>query len=365
MKNLTIGFIGLGLIGGSIAKAIRRVHPSYKIIAYNRSENSRILALNDGTLDIATDKIDDHFRECDYIFLCTPVEMNVHYLTILKDYIEEGTIITDVGSVKGNIHQAVRDLGMEVSFIGGHPMAGSEKTGYTNASDHLLENAFYILTPTTQTPNSAIHTMTALVSEIGALPLVLDEKEHDRTVAAISHLPHLIAATLVNLVKDSDSSAGTMKKIAAGGFKDITRIASSSPDMWEQICMTNSENISELINDYVASLLQVKNALDTHQEGEIYKLFTTSRDYRDSFDDHVAGPISQTYTIFCDLKDEYGAIATVATLLATHQISIKNIGINHNREHQEGVLLIEFYTEKAREDAISLLTLHQFHPKKS
>lgn len=360
MKDLNIGIIGLGLIGGSIAKALRRVHPQYRIIGYNRSEPARLAARADGTCNEVTDKIDEHFSDCDYIFLCTPVEHNITYLSQLKKIISDSCIITDVGSVKTNIHDAVEQLGMEKNFIGGHPMAGSEKTGYEHASDRLVENAYYIVTPTPHSPADRVDELVSIVEGIGAIPVVLDYKEHDRVVSVISHLPHLIAASLVNLVKDSDSDKGYMKLIAAGGFKDITRIASSSPEMWEQICMTNTENISKFITLYTDRLLAVKEELDQKNGSAIYQLFETSRDYRNSFSDNASGPIAKEYRIYCDIIDESGAIATIATILATSGINIKNIGIIHNREFEEGVLKIAFYNEKAKEDAVTILGRHNY-----
>ena len=130
-EHITFGFVGIGLIGGSVAKALRRVYPSCKIIVYNRSAEPRVMAINDGTANIAVPQVNETFNECDYIFLCNNVEKNVEYLKILKDIIKDDCIITDVGSVKGNIHKAVEELGLQKNFIGGHPMAGSEKTSYT------------------------------------------------------------------------------------------------------------------------------------------------------------------------------------------------------------------------------------------
>lgn len=364
MQKYTFGFVGLGLIGGSIAKALRRVMPYCRIIAYNRSEQPRIMALKDGTADIVTDEVDEKFRECDYIFLCTPVERNVEYLSVLKDIIDEHCIITDVGSVKGNIHKAVEELELEASFIGGHPMAGSEKTSYEHASDRLVENAYYMITPTKLSPKEKVEELIEIVRSIGALPVEISYNEHDMAVAAISHLPHLIAASLVNLVKESDSKEGYMKMIAAGGFKDITRIASSSPDMWSQICMTNNTNISILLQRYLDSLLNTKKALDTKNSQNIYDMFDSSRDYRDSFEDRANSIITKTYSVYCDIIDESGAIATIATILATNGISIKNIGIIHNREFEEGVLKIDFYDQISANNTIKLLERHRYDVKK-
>lgn len=359
-NELTFGFVGIGLIGGSVAKTLRRVYPSCKIIVYNRGAKPRVMAINDGTANIAVDKVDDTFRECDYIFLCTPVELNVEFLKKLKEIIKDDCIITDVGSVKSNIHSAVTRLSMEKNFIGGHPMAGSEKTSYEYASDRLLENAYYAVTPTDQVDKKYIEEYTKIVSDIGAIPIQITYQEHDRVVAAISHLPHLIASSLVNLVKHNDSKSEYMKTIAAGGFKDITRIASSSPEMWEQICMTNNVNISEMLGLYIEDLKTVQKELDTKNGQAINNMIAESRDYRDNLDEHNNSIIQRSYSVYCDIIDESGAIATIATILATNGVSIKNIGIIHNREHEEGVLKISFYDEVSANNAVEQLERHRY-----
>lgn len=360
MKKLTIGFIGLGLIGGSIAKGIRHKYKDFTIIAYNRSERSRIMAKDDGTATIVTDQIDENFSNCDYIFLCTPVEHNVIYLEQLKDLIKDDCIITDVGSVKQNIHKSVECLNMTRNFIGGHPMAGSEKTGYENSNIYLLENAYYALTPTNDTPTEKIQELTEIIQALGAIPVKLNYNEHDYAVAAISHVPHLIAASLVNLVKDNDSEQETMKLLAAGGFKDITRIASSSPDMWQQICSTNNQNIVSLIDKYIASLKNVRDSIQENKTNAIYDLFIKSGEYRNSFSDNLRGPITKVYEMYLDIIDESGAISTVATILAVNNINIKNIGIIHNREFEDGVLKIEFYDKTSVEGAVVLLQKYNY-----
>lgn len=356
MRNLKLGFIGLGLIGGSIAKAIKQFHKNTTIIAYNRSEKSRTLALKDNVADIVTDKIDEIFSDCDYIFLCTPVEQNINYLTVLKDIISPKCIITDVGSVKQNIHFAIDKLGLSDNFIGGHPMAGSEKTGYENSSSRLLENAYYIITPTASVKQERIDELYALVKSLGSIPIILDYKEHDYAVAAISHVPHLIAACLVNLVKDNDSKDEIMKLLAAGGFKDITRIASSSPDMWQQICSTNKDNIVILLDKYIASLQDIKHSVDENSKNAVYDLFLKSRKYRDSFSENNRGPIQKIYSLSCDIIDESGAIRNVANILADNNISIQNIGIVNNREDEGGVLKIQFHEQESMILAEKLLS---------
>ena len=360
MEHKKIGFVGLGLIGGSIAKAVRRYYPDWEIAAFDKNRETLALAVQEGTIHTACSSIDDNFRGCSYIFLCTPVAYNAAYLSQLKDLAGEDCILTDVGSVKTSIHEEVIALGMEKNFIGGHPMAGSEKSGFINAKAHLIENAYYILTPSAKVGKEKVEAYKNFIGSLKALPIVLDYREHDFITGTISHLPHIIAATLVNFVHDTDTKDELMKALAAGGFKDITRIASSSPVMWQQICLKNRENISRILGHYIKTLENAKTLVDTGNEDELYALFESSRDYRDSMPNTSAGPIKKQFALYCDIIDEAGGIATIATILASNNINIKNIGIVHNREFEEGVLRIEFYQEPACTKAAALLQKYRY-----
>ena len=351
----TIGFIGLGLIGGSIAKTIRKFHPDYHILAYAKHKETLAAALNCNAIDAVLEEKDERYRTCDYIFLCAPVEYNIEYLKYLKDVISDDCIITDAGSVKGPIHKAVEELGMEHCFIGGHPMAGSERSGFEHSSDHLLENAYYILTPGGEVPLDKLTEFSELIDSLGSIPMVLTAEEHDFITAGVSHLPHIIASSLVNLVSELDNDAEYMKTIAAGGFRDITRIASSSPVMWEQICVENHTNISTVLDEYIRMLIKIRCSIDNQDAENLYDMFARSRDYRDSIDASSSGLINKTYVLYIDIVDEAGGIATIAKILAIEGISIKNIGIIHNREFEQGVLKIEFYEENAMQKGAALL----------
>lgn len=360
MNDASIAFIGLGLIGGSIARGIKREEPGTKILAYMRTRSSLLKAKEDGIVDVALDGIGEELRECDLIFLCTPVEYNARYLSEIQPFLKEGAIVTDVGSTKTDIHEEVIRLGMESCFVGGHPMAGSEKTGYENSTDHLLENAYYIITPTPSSAGEQTDRLVRIARMIGSIPIVLDYHEHDFVTAAVSHLPHIIASSLVNLVKDSDNEQGLMKRLAAGGFKDITRIASSSPEMWEHICMTNNRNLSIILERYIASLSQILNELKAKDNQYIHRLFETSRDYRNSFSEKTPGSIAPDYSFTVDMADEVGAISTLSVILAAKGISIRNIGINHNREHGEGTLRIAFYDKETMDHAWKQLERYHY-----
>ena len=356
----TIGFIGLGLIGGSIAKTIRKFHPDYRLIAFDKDRSALAEAVSLNVINGICDIEDEQLYNCDYLFLCAPVEFNVEYMEKIKASLGENCILTDVGSVKNIIHEKVTELGLEGRFIGVHPMAGSERSGFSNSSDHLLENAYYIITPGGEVALEKISDFTELISSLGAIPLVITAEEHDFITAGVSHLPHIVASALVNLVNLLDNDAQYMKMIAAGGFRDITRIASSSPVMWEQICLENQKNISTVLDEFIRMLIQIRCSIDNKEADNIFDMFASSKDYRDSIDIIDNSLIPRSYVLYIDVADEAGAIATIATILATEKVNIKNIGIIHNREFEDGVLKIEFYTDAALEQAKVLLTKRNY-----
>lgn len=360
MEFSKIGFIGLGLIGGSIAKTIKRIYPDTEMIATAGHRSTLTEAYEDHTIQNSDLLSVSDFSDCDLIFLCCPVKQNLVYLKQLKEVIKKDCIITDVGSVKGDIHRAVCELDMEDVFIGGHPMTGSEKTGYASATAYLLENAYYILTPTARTKEDVLLAFQEYITSLGAQTLVLGYEEHDYATASISHLPHVIAATLVNLISSLDNDEETMKTIAAGGFRDITRIASSSPVMWQHICLSNREQILKLIDRYTETLQHMRTLVDEKDAEKIRAFFSSAKDYRDSITVKKSGPIKKVYEFYCDLIDEAGGIATIATILASNHLSIKNIGILHNREFESGVLHIEMYEQNALDMAISLLKKYHY-----
>ena len=364
VSALTIGFIGLGLIGGSIAKSIRKFFPKYRIIAHSHTPATTEQALTDGLIDQICTERDPAFGSCDMIFLCAPVQTNMTYLPFLKKILKPGCILTDVGSVKNEMHEAVRTAGLAGSFIGGHPMTGSEKTGLANAKDYLLENAYYVITPNPESDQAAVDFYVSLVSALGAIPLVLPPGEHDYIVAGVSHLPHILASCLVNTVASLDNEKEQMKLVAAGGFKDITRIASSSPVMWQQICLSNDTQILKVLDTFIQSMQDARSRIAAKNSDGLMDMFTHSRDYRDSLLDTVSGPVARQYVMYVDIYDEPGGIATITTMLAISGINIRNIGIIHNREFEEGVLRIEFDNEQHHLKALEILKNHNYVVRK-
>lgn len=287
MSQITIGFIGFGLMGGSIAKKRRKLHPSDVLIAYNYRTPQKHPHLEQALCDGVLSHIEttlEAFSVCDIIFLCAPVLTNISYLEKLKPYLKKDCILTDVGSVKGDMNNAISHLGLEQQFIGGHPMAGAEKTSYDASSDTLMKGAYYILTPTEKTPAWITDTLQNFVTELGAIPVTMEAAEHDEAVAAISHVPHVAAAALVNLVR-SQNHAARMRQLSAGGFKDITRIASSSSEMWQNICLSNQDSIRKFLIEFRDSIDHMISMLESKDKDGIYRFFAEAKEFRDSVPD--------------------------------------------------------------------------------
>lgn len=283
MKRTNFGFIGFGLIGGSVAHAIREQYPDAKIMAYNyyitKAHPRLELAKMDGILDRITTDLAD-FSECDCIFLCAPVIKNIAYLDHLQPYLSKDCLLTDVGSVKSDILAAVEKHGLQEQFVGGHPMTGSEKTGYEHSASAFFRDKYYVLTPFEQSRPEFIQWMEQFVHDIGSHCMILDAHIHDAVVAGISHGPHVISAALVNTVASLDTD-GTYGALAAGGFHGITRISSSSPEMWQNVCLTNPDQICTFLDRYIEVLTAAKEKVASHDEEGLMNFFADAKKYRD------------------------------------------------------------------------------------
>ncbi|MCR5098845.1 MAG: prephenate dehydrogenase [Lachnospiraceae bacterium] len=350
-----IGFIGLGLIGGAIAKAICEVYPDIKIYAHASHIETIREAHDSGVIENADFLPLSEFGKMDLLFLCCPVEANTAYLKELLPDLSPDCLITDVGSVKGAIQREVEALGLSSQFIGGHPMTGSEKTGFSHSSAALLENAYYILTKNDAIDPHRVTEFSDFIASLSAIPLTLTCEDHDFATAAISHLPHVMSASLVNMVNTNNKN-DILRTIAAGGFRDVTRIAASSPVMWRDICLENRDAIIELLSLYEDELSDFRMAIESSDSEALLEMFSHAKDFRDSITIKSHGLLPRVFEFYCDLDDEVGGIARVATLLAENDLSIKNVGIVHNREFQEGALHVEMYDSDSLSRATELLS---------
>ncbi|MBM7581698.1 prephenate dehydrogenase [Caldicoprobacter guelmensis] len=337
----TVAVVGLGLIGGSLAKAIRRSHPSWRITATDIEEKHITMALEEGVIDEGTTNFEDIVRQANIIFLCAPVGAIPTLLKQVAACASDGAIITDTGSTKEYIvRTAMECLPPNIFFIGGHPMAGTEHSGYAASIPHLFENAYYILTPLPSTPDQAVKSLKDLLSSIGAIPLVMEPQLHDKIVGAISHLPHVVASALVNAVQDIDEPQHLKERLAAGGFRDITRIASSNPKMWRDISISNRQQLLELIDSIIQHLDKFCRYLNEGNADKIEEFFSRAKRFRDSIPRLQSQASSLYHDLYVDVPDRPGVIGEIASLLGQHSINIKNLRIINSREDEPGGCLV-------------------------
>jgi len=356
MSNKKITIVGLGLIGGSLAKALYEKAGIRNILAVDRNRDYINKALKDGIIREGYDSFDQNIWNSDIIFVCTPVKQAIDHIGKIAENVGPDTIVTDVGSTKGEILEYVNSLKSPPCFIGGHPMAGSEKAGYFASSSHLFENAYYILCPSRTCSTRALELMKSITESIGALPLVLDHKQHDQIAGCVSHVPHVVAAALVNLVKTMEHGSNYMQMLAAGGFKDITRIASSNPEIWENITLSNKEQIKSILDVYVNLIKEFERFIENSDSQSIYKFFESAKLYRDTFPTGKVGLITPVFEILVDVEDKPGIIGEVATILGSKGINIKNINVSNSREFEQGCLRITLPDEASANMAVSLLS---------
>jgi len=354
VKNISI--IGLGLIGGSLAKAFRQRNKNLKIYAVDSCSSSLKLAETEGVIDMGFGECCFEIWNSDIIFICTPIKKTIQFITQLSDNIKENCIITDVASTKGEICNYIESLGKPPIFIGGHPMAGTEKSGYSNAFAHLFENAYYVLTPSKTSTEPAISTLETLLSGIGAIPIIVSPEKHDLVTGCISHVPHIIAAVLVTLAENNESDAGLIKLLAAGGFKDITRIASSNPTMWENIVLSNGPIIIDLLDGCKNIVDEMISNIKSSNNEDIYHFFNNAKTFRDSFSTTSIGLFPKSFELLVDVKDEPGIIGKIATLLGNNGINIKNINVSNSREFEQGCLKITLSDQNNADRAFEILS---------
>jgi len=274
----------------------------------------------------------------------------------LSRCIQPGTIVTDVGSIKDSIMKKADELlPSDTYFIGGHPMAGAERSGYQASLPHLFENAYYILTPRKGTPEEAVNVLKSLVASTGAIPLILDSVTHDKRVGAVSHLPHVVAAALVNTVGNADGPDNSITRLAAGGFKDITRIASSNPKMWRDICLSNKDQLLSLISLMIDCLQEFSRDLEAGDSHAVEAFYSRAKEFRDQIPSSDSLYLLSYYQVYVDVEDRPGIIGRVATILGSQNVNIKNIRIINSREDEPGCLVLTLDDQRAQETAVRLL----------
>ena len=354
----TIYIVGLGLIGASMALGIKRDHPDYEILGYNRSKPSRDIALERGMVDRATDDFPSFAPLADIIILTLPIKQTIAFIQELAGLnLKEGVIISDAGSTKAAIVDAAEQYlaGKPIRFVGAHPMAGSHKTGAASADVNLFENAYYIFTPSSLTSPDTLEEMKDLLSGLHARFIEIDAKEHDRVTSQISHFPHILASGLMEQTAIYAQEHEMTRRFAAGGFRDMTRIAESEPGMWTSILLSNRDTILERIEDFKERLDGIGQAISKGEEEQIWNFFNQAREQRQAMEIHKRGGVDSSYDLYVDVPDEEDVILRILELL--RGTSLVNIHINEeNREDVHGILQISFKTAQDLERAERLIT---------
>lgn len=275
-----IAIIGVGLIGGSLGLTLRKFSLAEVVVGAGRNPENIQLAVKRGALHQGYKTVTEAVVNAELIYLSTPVKAIIPTLKEILPYLSPGTIITDAGSTKTEIvRQAENILPPDISFIGGHPMAGSEQQGIMAASDRLFDNAFYIFTPTEKTSLTALAKLKTLAKNLGARVIEMSPEKHDCVVAAISHLPHLVAVCLVNTLLAFPDKEHFLS-LAAGGFKDTTRIAAGSPEMWRDIFLSNQEMVLTTTNFFRHQLGLFEEAIASGNGQAVFNFLEQARKIR-------------------------------------------------------------------------------------
>ncbi|MBT2214261.1 prephenate dehydrogenase [Virgibacillus dakarensis] len=356
MAKQRVLVIGLGLIGGSLAKVIAQSNNCH-IIGYDTDDKTIEFACMNGIIDEACTSITDAVKQVDVVILGTPISETI---TIMQQIdavsLDHPIIMTDVCSVKSSIMMAARQLTNDkIIFIGGHPMAGSHKKGIMAAKVHLFENAIYVLTPLVNSTNTHVQKLKNLLKATKSNFIILNPNEHDEMTGVISHFPHLIASSLVHQAKKWEHTHTFIPKLAAGGFRDITRIASSNPEMWQDIFYHNRNKMSKLLGEWITEMTELKLLLEQNETKQMVSYLQQAKEYRDGLGKEDKGAIPSFHDLYVDIPDQSGAIASVVQTLAAKSISIKNIEILEIRDSMTGVLRLSFPTETGRLDGCRIL----------
>ncbi len=348
-----ITIIGVGLIGGSLALAIKHRYPKIKITGVDKPSVLK-RALERKAIDIAEISVERASRSAQLIIIATPISTIKKILPRIAKNCNQKTIITDTGSVKQAIVEQAQNLFTTGNFIGGHPMTGAEHSGIGAAHPLLFQNAIYILTPTKATKRKSLLTLANFFKSIDARIYIMEASIHDSVISAVSHLPQLAAVALMNSIGEHHSNAKTHLALAAGGFRDMTRIASSPFNIWKDIISENRNEIKKSLQLFIKHLKRIESIIDK----DITLLaseFDLSKKLRSRIPKSMKGFLTPLVSVPIFVEDKPGELARLTTALAKHKINIKDMELLKVREGRGGTFLLSFENRIAANDAIHIL----------
>ena len=273
--------IGVGLIGGSIALGMRRLGLADEIVGFGRTERNLKDALRIGAITSFTRRIERAVDGCDLIILAVPVLTMPKLVKSARKYFREGAILTDVGSTKANLIKVIEPmLDERVEFVPAHPIAGREKSGARYSDPEIFRTRWTIITPARSTTKDSLRKIKQLWEKLGSKVEVMKPELHDRIMAYVSHLPHIVAYSLVGALLEIDQRSPLLR-FSAGGFRDFTRIAESSPEMWRDICLENREEIIKAIEKYEKEIAKIKHWIRKGKGLELKNFFARCKEVKE------------------------------------------------------------------------------------
>jgi prephenate dehydrogenase len=350
-----ISILGLGLIGGSLAKALKNSGKEFEIIGFDKDP---VLgeALRLGIIDSKIDSAEESINS-EVIFLCLPTDLSLEYFRKLSPKLKEATIISDVCGVKGIFEDEWEKIKSEGFYVGGHPMTGKEKGGIENSDPLLFENSLYLLSEKGNNfPN--VNQFTDLIKLLGCRIRFIDPYLHDKVIAYVSHLPQVLAVSLVNSLKENETI--NYLDFAAGGFRDMTRVASSGFEIWEPIFRYNKNEIISSIDDLILRLESIKDSVNKGDIDFLKKEFKSSKKKRETVPSNIKGFLNPIYDVFIYTEDKPGSLYIMTELLFRNSINIKDIELLKIREGTGGTFRISFETNSNAEKAKELLVKSGF-----
>jgi len=342
--------IGTGLMGGSVGLGIARAWPTAERLALDPVHAIQAVELGAATR-IANDA---DLAAVDLVVVSVPVSATAAVFGDIGPKLRAGTIVTDVGSTKASIAEAARSLlPPSVPFVGGHPMAGSELSGIEAARADLFEGSWWVVTPTAEADADAVRSVLALVTALGARSLVLDPAAHDTLVATVSHLPQLLASSLMRFAGEQGRDRAAIRALAAGGFRDMTRIAASRPDIWLDICRENRDAIVSVLRAYAGDLGSVADAVERGDVEGLRALFEQARDARRSLPTKAG--VGEIEELLIEIPDRPGALADVTTTVGELGVNIEDLAITHAADGDRGVLSLFVRSDAPRATLLDAL----------
>lgn len=350
-----IAIIGTGLIGGSLGLAIKRVRPEIHVIGYDQPERLQE-ALDIGAIDEAATSPEGAVEAAGLVILATPLPAILTLLDVVARNSPAHAVIMDVGSVKSPVMERAKQVFPDkMTFVGGHPMAGAAGGGLEHADSLLFQNAVYVLCPFGKALPTSFDPVRDLLTEIGARLLVMDAAHHDRIAAAVSHLPQLLALALVDAAHQTGGDDEAVRTLAAGGFRDMTRIAESPFELWRSILLANHGNILDALSILSSTVQRIRNRLIEEDFDALESFFQEAAQRRRGIPQDMRGFLNPIFNIIVQAEDRPGWIAEVSQTLAARDISIKDIELLKIREGTGGTFRLGFGTDSEMRDACALL----------